>query len=97
VPYSLSCPPLRAPIAHHADTVSSLAFKVSARTMLRWGLELTIVQGKRQPLSSDVWAGALARMPQTDHSVLLSQMPEDFAAQVQELLPAAIDFAGGIA
>ncbi|WP_412563270.1 hypothetical protein [Thalassobius sp. MITS945101] len=95
MPYPLSNPPQRAPIAQHAITVSELAFKVSARTMLRWGLELTIVQGKRQPRSSEVWAAALARMPQGDHDVLFAKMPQHFAEEVQALLPAATEFAGG--
>jgi hypothetical protein len=91
--YQLENPPLRASVNDHAKSVTSNAFRVSARTIERWGLEMNIVQGKRQPLSSEVWAAALARMPLEDHEALLFKMPWGFAQKVKDKLPPAIEFA----
>ena len=74
--YPLENPPLRASVNDHAKSVTANAFRVSSRTIDRWGVEMKIVQGKRQPLSSEIWAAALARMPHEDHEFLYSQMRE---------------------
>ena len=95
--YPLENPPLRASVNDHAKSVTANAFRVSSRTIDRWGVEMKIVQGKRQPLSSEIWAAALARMPHEDHEFLYSQMPSTFAHQVKELLPAATEFASAVA
>jgi hypothetical protein len=93
--YTLLSPPLRAPVATHAQAITKFAFSVSPRTMERWGLEMQKVQGKRQPLTSEVWAAVLARLPIADHPHILQSMPQAMADQVLSHLPSAKDFYDG--
>mgnify|MGYP006914251608 CR=1 FL=1 len=95
MPYALERPPLRAPVSEHAETVSLNAFRVSPRTMERWGVMMTHVQGKRQPLTSEVWAAVLARLPASDHAKILGSMPQTLSDEVMLFLPAATEFFGG--
>lgn len=91
-PYSLDPAPAHATLAAHAATITARAFGTSPRGLESLPVPMPLIGGKRQPLTRDIWAAAIATID--DEAVRLTalgRLPDDFAREVLALLPTAVE------
>ncbi|NOD46393.1 hypothetical protein GS624_03620 [Ruegeria sp. HKCCD5849] len=89
--YKLDPWPTFAPLAEHANTLSQHLYGVGPKTISRWPVDQPVVTHKRQPMTVDVWAIAVARLPEAARGQALMHLPKPFAEAIRDKLPAAIE------
>lgn len=91
-PYRLDPAPSHATLVAHAATITAFAFETTNRSLESLPVPMPLIGGKRQPLTRNIWAAAIATIDDEDvRLTALGRLPDEFAREVLALLPAAVE------
>jgi hypothetical protein len=83
--------PAHATLAAHAATITENCFETTPRSLEKLPIPMPVIGGKRQPLTVDVFAAAVATIDdENTRYTALGRLPDSFARDVLAVLPKAL-------